>query len=504
MDVGIQDSPEQVLSTMTTDGKRVWLRPRLSKGRFLTARRMVAYLLMVLFFALPFGHVAMGWLGVRAKQFILLDIVARRFTILGYTFLPTDTVLLALFMLIVFVGIFLFTALLGRLWCGWACPQTVYMEFLYRPLERLLDGTFGKGGPAKKGIGGWRQPAYFVVALIVSLIPAHTFLAYFVPAEKLMAWVHGNPLIHPTAFIVMGITTLLMMFDFYFFREQLCLIACPYGRFQSVLLDKWSMIVSYDSRRGEPRGKLKGKGERGEGKGSDVALTVLGEDTLKRELRTEPRTGDCVDCGLCVTTCPTGIDIRAGLQMECVSCTQCIDACDAVMEKIGRPRGLIRYGSQAGMGGEKKKLLRPRVVFYPAILLVLVTVWVLVFAGKGEADVSLLRNVGSPYVRLGEGRVGDPMRVKIVNRTEHDAIYRLELMEPVGATIEGGSEIKVAAGQMQTAGFLVSVPEGDFRNGMAEGKFRVSTVGTNGEVKVVKEVSAALLGPVGITTGARL
>ena len=271
----IQNAPSSILSTLDQSGRRVWLRPRLSPGRFLTARRLLACFLIVLFFALP-------WLTLHGHPTVLLDIIHRRFYILGYTFLPTDTILLAILLLIIFVAIFLFTALLGRLWCGWVCPQTIYMEFLYRPLERLFEGTAGHGGSPRAALAGWRKPAFFLAALLVTALPAHTFLAYFVGVDDLRRWITGSPLQHPTAFLVMLATTVLMFFDFYWFREQMCLIACPYGRFQSVLLDKWSLIVSYDKRRGEPRTKL------------NHALKVLPADipatTQDSELRTRPAT----------------------------------------------------------------------------------------------------------------------------------------------------------------------------------------------------------------------
>jgi len=433
----IQEHTGRVLSTLEKDGSRRWLKPRVSKGRFLTARTWAAWFLIVLFFALPFikinGHPAM-----------LFDITARRFHLFGYTFLPTDTILLALAMLTIFVLIFLFTAILGRLWCGWACPQTVYLEFLYRPLERLFEGTAGKGGPAKKDLAAWRKPAYYVAALIVTLIPVHTFLAYWVGVDNLSTWVRGSPFKHPIAFLVMAVTTALMMFNFVWFREQLCIIACPYGRFQSVLLDKWSMIVSYDRRRGEPRGRG--------AKGTTIALPLV-------QGGGEVRTGDCVDCNLCVTTCPTGIDIRDGLQLECVNCTQCIDACDAVMDKLKRPRGLIRYSSQAIIDGEQQKRIRPRVIFYPLILCILIGAWITVFMKKGVADVTILRGPGNPFMLLDNGLVANGLKIKIQNRTDAAADYRFELLEvPGGKIVAGSNPMTVPGDQAVTQPFVVEVP----------------------------------------------
>ncbi|WP_233148191.1 cytochrome c oxidase accessory protein CcoG [Rhodopirellula sp. MGV] len=297
------DAPDHVLSTLEKDGSRRWLRPKLAPGFWWHKRRIIAYMLMVIFVAIP--H-----LQVNNKPLILLDIAARKFTIFGRTFLPTDTMLLALLILTVLFSIVLVTAVAGRVWCGWACPQTVYMEFLFRPIDRLFEGTKGKGGKPKKGMNGALQVARFAVYVVLCAFLAHTFLAYFVGVERLSEWVQRSPVEHPVPFFVMVFTVGLMLFDFMFFREQLCLIACPYGRFQSVMLDEQSMVVAYDHIRGEPRKK---------GKHAP-----------------DEKVGDCVDCNQCVVVCPTGIDIRKGLQMECINCTQCIDACDSVMEKVAR------------------------------------------------------------------------------------------------------------------------------------------------------------------------
>ncbi|MEM9646593.1 MAG: cytochrome c oxidase accessory protein CcoG, partial [Planctomycetota bacterium] len=305
--------PEHVLSTLERDGSRRWLHPKLSRGDLWKRRRVVAYVLMVVFVAVP--HVR-----VVGRPLLLLDIAHREFTIFGKTFLPTDTLLLALLMLTVFVSIILVTAVAGRAWCGWACPQTVYMEFLFRPIDRIFEGRVGKGGTPKRELSAGKQFLRWAIYLVLCMFLAHTFLAYFVGPERLSDWMKSSPIEHPFAFFVMAGTTGLMMFDFLIFREQMCTIACPYGRFQSVMLDEQSLIVAYDTQRGEPR--KKGKHLVGDG------------------------SGDCVDCNQCVVVCPTGIDIRQGLQMECINCTQCIDACNSVMDRVNSPRGLIRFSSQ--------------------------------------------------------------------------------------------------------------------------------------------------------------
>ena len=242
---------EHVLSTLEADGSRRWMFPRLAPGFFWTRRRVVAYLLVAFFTILP--H-----LRFYGKPLILLDVTARRFTIFGYTFLPTDTLLLALLLVSVFLSIFLITAMYGRVWCGWGCPQTVYMEFFFRPVDRFFQGSVGKGGRPTKPMTPVMSVLRFLTYLAMCAFLAHTFLAYFVGTEELRSWIRRSPFEHPIPFLVMAVTTGLMMFDFLYFREQTCLIACPYGRFQSVLLDRRSLIVSYDRLRGEPRGKRSG------------------------------------------------------------------------------------------------------------------------------------------------------------------------------------------------------------------------------------------------------
>jgi cytochrome c oxidase accessory protein FixG len=353
--------------------------------------------------------VVVPYIRVWGKPLIQLDIAAREFTIFGHTFLPTDTLLLALTMLTAFISIVFITAVTGRAWCGWACPQTVYIEFLFRPIDRLFEGTVGKGGQPKRKLSGLLELARFAVYVLLCMFLAHTFLAYFVGPEKLATWMRGSPLDHPAGFAVMAVTTGLLTYDFYFFREQTCLIACPYGRFQSVMLDRQSMIVAYDYNRGEPR--KKGKHNPGE----DV--------------------GHCVDCNQCVVVCPTGIDIRNGLQMECINCTQCIDACDDVMDKVGYPRGLIRYSSEDSLAGKKRKFLRARTIIYPVVLTLVASALVFALSTKYSFDAGILRGKGAPFTTVGR-EVINSFSLRLVNRTSEDQDYTLRVISPEEAELE--------------------------------------------------------------------
>lgn len=457
---------EHVLSTLEKDGSRRWLYPRLSPGAYWKARWVVAYCLILLFVVLP--HWRIG-----GRPAILLDLINRQFSFFGLTLLPTDTLLLALFMVSVFLTIFLLTALFGRVWCGWACPQTVYMEYVFRPIERLFDGTRGKGGRPSSQTPLWRRIMKYVAYLLVAMFLAHTFLAYFVGVDQLAVWIRRSPFEHPAAFLVMAVVTGLMLFDFCFFREQLCLVACPYGRLQSVLLDKQSLIVAYDVKRGEPRGKF-----------------------IKELPMAEKPRGDCIDCGLCVRTCPTGIDIRKGLQMECIHCTQCMDACDEIMDKISKPRGLIRYSCQEAIEGLQHQWFRPRLLVYPLLLLVAVSAFLIVLMNRAPVDVTMLRNVGSPFNLTPEGTVQNNMIIKLVNRQSDTREYTLEVLdtglvprEQVKLTVEG-LPWRLEPLQLSTHPILISVPPSAFKFGQYDLKLAVK----EGDV-LRKEIKCRLLGP---------
>jgi len=437
------NAPGRVLSTLNEDGSRRWLRPKLSPGGFWRIRRVVAYALMVIFFLIPY-------LRMNGKPLVLLDVPHRQFTLLGYTFLPTDTLLFMLLLMSIAISIFLLTALFGRVWCGWACPQTVYMEFLFRPIERFFEG--GRSGSLSMDKAGGvhvRRLAKNAVYLLLALFLAHTFLAYFVGIQQLFHWVRQSPFEHPTSFLIMAGTTALIFFDFGYFREQTCLVACPYGRLQSVLLDRQSVIVGYDPIRGEPRAhQVKARAE---------------------------GAGDCIDCGACVLTCPTGIDIRDGLQMECIHCTQCADACDAIMDKVGKPRGLVRYTSRDEVEGKPTRLLRPRVILYPAALAVAVGLLAFNLGTKADTDVTLLRGAGAPFTRQPNGSIVNQVRIKITNRKADERHYQLEVSGVEGASlIAPGNPVAVPGSRTVETSVFVVVPETSFLDDRLPAIIRVS------------------------------
>lgn len=383
---------ERVLSTLNQDGTRRRIRPKLYQGSHLFRRRLLGWGLIVLFVGLPF---------VRINQMpaVFLNLAAREFTFFGRTFFATDGVLLMFLMLSIFVGILAMTALIGRAWCGWGCPQTVYMEFLFRPIERLFEGNRNAQLKLDKTGGGIRRALKNVVFFVLSVFVANVFLAYFVGTDTLFRWMTTAPAKNIGGFTVMAVTAGLVFFDFAYFREQMCIVACPYARLQAALLDKDSLIIGYDLKRGEPRHK--GKSRDGD--------------------------GDCVDCSACVVACPTGIDIRDGLQLECIACAQCIDACNTIMPKVKKPLGLIRYTSQESLAGRVSRVFRPRVLVYAALMTALLVALFVVASGRKGADVMVLRGIGAPFV-LTETGVRNQVRVKIENRSSSKQSYQLEFL----------------------------------------------------------------------------
>jgi cytochrome c oxidase accessory protein FixG len=461
----ISDVDHEVLSTLNPDGTRRWMNPRLASGKWLNRRAALGYLLITLFAAVPL--IRLG-----GRPLMLLDLSRREFTFGGVTFFATDTLLLMLFMLGTFATIFLLTAMLGRVWCGWGCPQTVYLEFIFRPLERLV---LGRSHAKREGAPAFRRMLLYVAYIAVSWLMAHVFLAYFVPVETLWTWLQSSPLEHSTSFTVVMVTTALIFVDFVYFREQMCTLACPYGRLQSVLLDSDSLVVGYDSARGEPRGKVNSKAD----------------------------LGACVDCKACVATCPTGIDIRKGLQMECIACTQCIDACDGIMGKLGREPGLIRYTTtnvvkqleaQKAAGQPmtaKRRVSRPRLFIYGAIVTAAFTTLAIVASHKNGADIQVLRDKHLPFEVMSDGLISNTFHVTVRNRDGAARTYSAEIPGVEGLRIVSSElPLTVPPGEAKVINMIVMFPKATLHDGKA--KFTLDVKDETGHIETVK---STFLGP---------
>ncbi|MFN8415479.1 MAG: cytochrome c oxidase accessory protein CcoG [Cytophagaceae bacterium] len=389
-DIYADESFRDSIATIGEDGSRKWIYPKKPKGKFTNYRKIFGYSLFTLFLLMPF-------LRINDEPVLLLNIIERHFTILGVVFWPQDFHLFLLAMMTGIIFIVVFTAIFGRIFCGWICPQTIFMELLFRPIEYAIEGDYKKqmalnaapltGSKFIKKFS--KHLAFFSLSFLIS----NVFLMYVIGSENWISMVTDNPLNHTAGLIMMLIFTGVFYGVYARFREQVCTQVCPYGRLQGVLTDKDTIVVAYDYERGEPRGKLS-KGQ---------------YNTLK---------GDCVDCKLCVHVCPTGIDIRNGVQMECVNCTACIDACDEVMLKINKPVGLIRYASENAIANKAAFKLTKRVISYSLILLCLMSAMTVLLATRPDIQTSILRTPGMLYQEKSPGVYTNLYDLKIINKTK--------------------------------------------------------------------------------------
>lgn len=385
------------ISTVTEEGKRAWVYPKKPSGKFYDKRKLVSYGLLLFLLAAPFVK-------INGNQFLLFNVLERRFNIFGFPFWPQDFHLFVISMIIGVVFITLFTVAFGRIFCGWICPQTIFMEMVFRRIEYWIEGDRGK--QMRLNRQPWntekirKKGLKFFIFVIISFLIANVFLAYIIGSDSLIRYIIDEPFSHMGTLIPLLIFTAVFYFVFAWFREQVCIIACPYGRLQGVLLDTKSVVVAYDYKRGE--------GENGRKK------------FRKNENRQTLGHGDCIDCFQCVNVCPTGIDIRNGTQLECVNCTACIDECDHIMESINLPKGLIRYASEENIKNKVPFKLTSRMKGYIAVLTILTGILIGMLFLRNEVEANVLRLPGQLYEHKENNIISNVFTYKLVNKTTKD------------------------------------------------------------------------------------
>lgn len=405
------DTFRDSLATVQHDGKRNWVYPKKVKGYFYKYRTYFSWLLLAILFAGPF-------IKVDGRPWLLFNIFERKFIIFGAVFWPQDTYLLIFLLLIFFVFIILFTVAFGRVWCGWACPQTLFMEMVFRKIEYAIEGDANQ----QRALDSqpWnrekiiKKTSKITIFAFISLLIGHLVMAYLIGIDEVIKIVSSPPSAHLAGFVGLIAFSGIFMFVFTWFREQACLVVCPYGRLQGVMLDNNSINVMYDYVRGEPRAPIR----------KNAAENV--------------DKGDCVDCSLCVQVCPTGIDIRNGIQMECVNCTACIDACDEVMLKVDRPVGLIRYASENSIKQGFEKLFTNRVKVYIVILILLIAAFVALLASRDDITATVTRFPGMTYQEREDGMVTNLYQITLINKTyEPQEVSLKSLAEGMDVEIVG-------------------------------------------------------------------
>ncbi len=450
------------LATVTDDGKRKWVYPKKPSGRFHKARLVVSAILLLILILTPF-------IKVNGHPFMLFDFLNRKFILFGILFGPHDFHLLVIAMISLIVFVILFTAVFGRIFCGWACPQTIFMEMVFRKIEYWIEGDSKDQRKLKSapwtGAKFFKKTAKQLIFFAIAFFISNIFLSYIIGIDELLKIVTDPPSEHLQGLFAITVFSGIFYFVFSNFREQACTIVCPYGRLQGVLLDRDSIVIAYDNVRGEPRKKFK-KDEGWENR------------------------GDCIECYQCVEVCPTGIDIRNGIQLECVNCTACIDACDDIMDKIKRPRGLIRYASLNSIEKKAKWKFTSRAIGYSALLTVLLTVFVILLANRTDFSVTILRTAGLLYQEQPNDMISNLYDLNMVNKTFNKIPVTLKLENNEGELKLIGNEIIMEAQGNIDSKFLVLLPKNELS--------KMSTpidIGIYSGDKLIKKVSTSFLAP---------
>lgn len=460
------------IGTVAEDGKRNWIYAKMPKGRLYNKRKIVSAILLVLFFVTPF-------IKVNGNPLFLFNIIERRFILFGIPFWTQDFHLFVLAFLTMVVFIILFSVIFGRVWCGWACPQTVFMEMVFRRIEYWIEGDANR--QRKLNAGPWnaerirKKGIKWSIFALFSFLIGNLALTYIVGVDEWKDMVMAGPAARPGLFTTTMAFSAIFFFVFAYFREQACIVVCPYGRLQGVLLTKESMLVAYDYLRGEPRGRRKKK---------------QNENEAAKPL------GDCVDCKLCVQVCPTGIDIRNGTQMECVNCTACIDACDEVMTKLDRPTGLIRVTSEQQLATGKGFKASPRVFAYTGVLAIMLTILVFgLTTGRNDVEATILRQSGMLFREMEDGRLNNQYTYQIVNKTMQPMELDIRLADPDMGELQmiGPQTIQLEAQGMAKGAFFVLMEKDKLKGRMTKIRFEVQDT----EAETVDRAKSNFLGPIG-------
>ncbi len=417
------------LSTVDSDGGRRWLYPKRPKGSFYTARTLLSYVLLAFFILAPFIYLG-------GEQLLLFNILERKFVIFGSIFYPHDLKYFMAAMILGVVSIAIFTLIFGRLFCGWICPQTIFMEMLFRKIEYFIEGDAGAqkalNAAPMSGKKMAKKAAKHAIFLALSFGVSNLFLSYIIGSAELLSIIGDPPQAHWLGLVLITLFSLVFYGVFMYLREQVCTTICPYGRLQGVLLDKKSLVVAYDYERGEPRGKIR--------KGEDRVAVLK---------------GDCIDCNQCVQVCPTGIDIRNGTQLECTNCTACIDACNMMMDAVGLERGLVRYASEESIKTKQKfSLPRSRWLFLGVLLLFTAAFFYLLYA-RDSISFKLLRASSTAVHATAEGKIGNTFNYTLYNNTNRIRPLRFQLESHTGTVQLAGNNTPTLTAGGNLSGALV-------------------------------------------------
>lgn len=482
------------VATISKEGKRNFIHPKKPNGRFYNLRTYFSIFYLIVFFTLPF-------IKVNDEPLILLNVLERKFIIFGMIFWPQDFFIFGIGMITFIVFVIVFTVAFGRIFCGWACPQTIFMEMVFRKIEYWIDGDSSQQNLLKKM--AWnaekirKRVTKIIIFFLISFIIANFFLAYLVGMDQLIDNI-SHPAQHIGTLVSLLIFTTVFFLVYWWFREQACIVVCPYGRLQGVLLDKNSIVVAYDYVRGEPRGKLtKDKNPKTKDDHNCKCTDCKGDggckDVIQKMEAVQPvqAHGDCIDCYACVKVCPTGIDIRNGTQLECVNCTACIDACDAIMTAVHKPTGLIKYASENSIKNSVQLTFTRRLKAYTAVLSLLIALLAFLLVSRSDLDARLMRTAGMTYTSLPDGRVSNLYNLKLANKTHKDIPIHIKLENIKGEIVLINSKNSIVKKEdYTTLQFLVNLD----RSVLKSWKTQLE-IGLYDSTQKLKTIKAKFIGP---------